>query len=335
MTGRPSPELRATLDRYFANRDAEDVIAWARPRGAASHLAGINQNQPAIMMANAYGDSLFGPNQLIDFYGRLTGPKRLELAPGDHAVAEATGLVGLPNAVWTNVYRWFDQYLAGVNTGIAAEPPVALEPRGAAGSEGYAAWSSVSTRSQRYPLGSMRWYDGTGPLGGNAGTGWDRKIWSGVDTVAGGGIAILTNGWEALTGIPPTAWLPAVNRLNAGVWVSDPLASTGQIRGIPKMRLTLTPTAADGTIVCYLYDVDGLGTGRLITHVPWTGGQAGADRTIDLKFPATAYNVPAGHRLALIMDTEDSLYLDTNRLGNAVTFGSPGADPSWIEVPLR
>jgi len=69
--------------------------------------------------------------------------------------------------------------------------------------------------------------------------------------------------------------------------------------------------------------------------VPWTGGQAGAGRTIDLKFPATAYNVPAGHRLALIMDTEDSLYLDTNRLGNAVTFTSPGADPSWIEVPLR
>jgi predicted acyl esterase len=335
LTGRPSPELRLALDRYFDNRDVAEVMAWARPRGAASHLAGINQNQPAIMIANAYGDSLFGPNQLVDFYGRLTGPKRLELAPGDHAVVEGTGLIGLPNAVWTNVHRWFDHYLTGANTGIDGEQPIQLDPRGAASPEGYAAWSGVGARTQRYGLGAMRWYDGTGSLAAGAGTGWDRKIYSAVDTVAGGGIAILTNGWEALTGIPPTAWLPAVNRLNAGVWVSDPLPATGHVRGIASMRLTYTPTADDGMIVAYLYDVDSLGTGRLITHAPYTGGEAGIEGTVDLRFPATAYDVPAGHRLAVIIDTEDLLYLDTNRFGNSVTFGSPAANPSWLQVPLR
>jgi predicted acyl esterase len=335
LTGRPGPELSRMLKLYFDNEEHEEVKRWARVRGAAHHLAAINENRPAILLANAYGDSLFGPNPLIDFYGRLTGPKRLELAPGDHAVAEATGLVGLPNTVWTSVHRWFDQHLAGVDTGIAGEAPVVVHPRGAAQAEGYADWSAMATRSERYRLGAMRWYDGTGSLGGNAGTGWDRKVWSGVDTVANGGIAILTNGWEALTGIPPIAWLPAVNRLNAAVWVSEPMATTGKIRGIPKMRMTLTPTAADGTVVCYLYDVDALGTGRLITHQPWSGGAANVASSIDVAFPATAYNVPAGHRLALIMDTEDPLYLDVNRLGHSVTFGSPGADPSWVEIPLR
>jgi predicted acyl esterase len=335
LLGRPSPELKLALERYFANRNVEEVMAWARPRGAASHLAGINRNQPAIMMAKAYGDSLFGPNQLVEFYRQLTGPKRLELAPGDHAVVEATGLFGLDNPVWTNVHRWFDHHLTGAANGIDSAPPIALDPRGAAPSEGYQAWSNIGTRTQRYGLGAMRWYDGTGPLSAGAGAGWNRKIYSAVDTVAGGGIALLTNGWEALTGIPPSAWLPAVNRLNAGVWVSDPLASAGRVRGIATMRLTYTPSVAGSMIVCYVYDVDSLGNGKLITHAPWTGGQASVASSIDLRFPATAYDVPAGHRIALVIDTEDPLYLDTNRFGGTVSFGSPGADPSWLEMPLR
>jgi dienelactone hydrolase len=335
VTGRPSPDLKLAMDRYFANRDVDEVRGWARVRSAVTYVGAINRNGPAILLANAYGDSLFPPNQLVDFYGRLTGPKRLELAPGDHAVAEATGLLGLPNAVWTSVHRWLDQYVAGVPTGIGQEPPVVLEPRGAARSEGYANWADVTGRKQRYGLGAMRWYDRTGPLAANPGTGWDRKIWTGVDTVADGGIAILTNGWEALTGIPPTAWLPAVNRLNAGVWVSSPLPSAGAVRGIATLHLTYTPSTDDAMIVAYLYDVDALGTGRLVTHVPYTGGRAGSPDAADLVFPATAYDVPAGHRLAVIVDTEDPLYLDTNRVGGTVTFGSPASDPSWLDVPLR
>jgi hypothetical protein len=310
------------------------VMAWARPRGAMNHIDAINRNAPAIMIANAYGDSLFGPNQLVDFYGRLTGPKRLELAPGDHAVVEATGLFGLDNPVWTNVHRWFDQYLSGTDTGIAREQPIALDPRGAARAEGYPAWSSVGPRRQRYELGAMRWYDGTGPMAANAGSGWNRTIHTGFDTVAGGGVAILTNGWEALTGIPPTAWLPAVNRLNAGVWVSDPVPAS-QVRGIPRARMTYTPSSNGAMIVCYLYDVDGLGNGRLISHAPWSGGTAGVAGTIDFAFPATAYDIPAGHRLAMIVDTEDPLYLDTNRFGGNIALGSPAADPSWVEIPLK
>ncbi len=330
LLGEPSPELTQALDRYFANRDVDEVVAWGRPRGAASHLAGINRNAPAIMMANAYGDSIFGPNQLVDFYGKLAGPKRLELAPGDHAVVEATGLFGLDNPVWTNVHRWFDQYLAGVDTGITREPPVRLDPRGSAAPEGYPAWSSVGPRSMRLQLGAMRWYDGTGPLAPGAGTGWDRNIGAGVDTVAGGGVAILTNGWEALTGIPPTAWLPAVNRLHAGVWVSGPLSAAASVRGSVTMRLSFQANPGS-TVVCYVYDVDGLGNGKLITHTPWTGNGG----TVDLRFPATAWDVPAGHRVALIMDTEDPLYLDTNKWGSTVTFGSPAANPSWLSLPVK
>jgi hypothetical protein len=48
-------------------------------------------------------------------------------------------------------------------------------------------------------------------------------------------------------------------------------------------------------------------------------------------FPVTAYTVPSGHKLALVVDTEDALYLDANAFGSGITF--TGA--SWLDLPLR
>lgn len=47
LTRRPSTELTANLDDYFANRDVDAVKAWARIRGAATYLGAINANHPA------------------------------------------------------------------------------------------------------------------------------------------------------------------------------------------------------------------------------------------------------------------------------------------------
>ena len=60
------------------------------------------------------------------------------------------------------------------------------------------------------------------------------------------------------------------------------------------------------------YDVDWTGTGRLVAH-------------------ATAYDVPAGHSLAVVLDTADPLYLDANRPATPITV----AGSSWLDVPMR
>jgi predicted acyl esterase len=329
LTGRPSAELSQMLADYFANRNIDAVMAWGRIRSAASYLDAINANHPAILMANAYGDSLFPPNQLVDFYGRLTGPKRLELAPGDHAVVEATGLLGLDNHVWTSVRRWFDQYLSHVDTGIATEPPVVLRVRESGQVEQYASWSMINTTISRYGLQAVPWYTGTGGFGGTPGTGWSQTIWTGLDTTADAGVILLSNGLEALTGIPPTDWLPTVSRVNGAVWESGTLLAGAAVRGIAALHLTLSAAPTSGTLIGYLYDVDPTDTGRLIAHTPvtWLAGTG----TLDASFPATAYDVPPGHRLALVLDTKDPLYLDANTAGTAIRV----AGPSWVDVPLR
>ncbi|HEU4533908.1 MAG TPA: CocE/NonD family hydrolase [Polyangiaceae bacterium] len=335
LLGNPSAGLTDTLGKYFGNHHLDDVVAYGRARSAATYVDAINANGPAILMANAYGDSLFGPNQLVDFYGQLAVPKRLELAPGDHAVVELTGLLGLPNHVWDSATRWLDRYVAGLDSGIDGEAPVVLRPRGAGGGapESYADWADVTGSTQRLGLRAIRWWDGTGALGGAPDAGWSRTIWPGLDTVAGAGVVLLSNGLEPLTGTPPTAWLPAVDRLRAGVWLGEPLAAGAALRGTPRLHLTVEPSAAAGTVVAYLYDVDAFGTGALVAHAPvtWLAATPGQPLALDLRLPAAAYNVPAGHRFGLVVDTEDDLYFEANPFASSLDF----VGQSWLDLPLR
>ena len=63
--------------------------------GIPAVIGALNKNRPAIMMANGYQDSIFGPQQLVDFFAGLTTPKRLQLAPGlaiDHKTAVLLGV---------------------------------------------------------------------------------------------------------------------------------------------------------------------------------------------------------------------------------------------------
>jgi hypothetical protein len=271
------------------------------------------------------------PNQLVDFFGRLAGPKRLELRPGDHAIAELTGLLGLPNDVWTSVRRWFDQYLKGVDTGVTREPAISVRPLNA-GTEAYATWAALSGSNRRYGLGQPRWLDGTGLLGGAPSTGWTKSLPTDRNSVADGGIALLTNGAGAITGIPPRIWLPFVNRDRAGVWASERPSSPLRIRGIPTVHLNLRNAAPTGTLVAYLYDLDLFGNATLITHAPVTWiATAGGDRSVDVALFATGYDVPAGNSLTLVVDTVDPLYFDENAPNRSVTI----AGGSYVDVPVR
>jgi hypothetical protein len=329
LVGRPSEEMRTIIDDYFANRDFPAITAWGRIRSASTYIDSINAHHPAIFLANSYGDSLFGPNQLVDFYNRLTGPKHLEFAPGDHGLVEAGGIVGLPSHLFDSMDRWFDRYVAAV-PGTADEPGVVLRRLGSDMAEGYPDWAHVSGGDPRYGLAPVRWWDGTGPLvTGTPPTGWSRTIWAGTDTTADAGIAELSNGFTTLTGIPPTVWLPSVSRVNAGVWESDTLPDGAAIRGIGALHLTISAPASQGTLVAYLYDADATDTGRLVTHTPVTW--LAPTTVIDVPLPAIAYDVPAGHHLALVVDTKDPLYFDADVWGAPVTFGGP----SWIDVPVR
>ncbi|MER6027619.1 CocE/NonD family hydrolase [Streptomyces sp. NPDC001851] len=321
LTGRESPEVREIFDNLYSSNLAkeQEMIDWGRKRSAATYVDQLNSNGAAVMLANAWGDTVFPVNQYAGFYEKLTGPKRLELRPGDHATAELPGLFGLPNDVWTDTGRWFDHYLKGADNGIDREQPVQLKSRSAGGYEGYPDWKSVEATRRKFALAGS------------------STIHANVDSGADGGIVFLSSLLDQIAQLPPMASIPLLPRRWAAVWQSERYGSAQRVRGTAKLHTTLTPTAESGTFIAYLYDVGPLGIGKLVTNAPytWHGRTPGEPFGVDLDLFSTAYDVPAGHRLALVVDTVDPLYAEHNPSGAQLTFSSPPDDPSYVSVPVR
>lgn len=329
LTGRPSEEFQQILDDFFSSNLAKekDLIAWGKKRSAATYLDRINANGAAIMLGNSWGDSIFPPNSYADFFEKLTGPKRLELRPGDHATAELTGLLGLPNTTWTHARQWLDRYLKGERNGIDSEQPVQLTSRTADGDgdgdgdgyEGYPSWSAVPSEQRRVPLAAT------------------EKVTANHDSGANAGTVLLGGALDQFLKLPPLASIPLLPRSYAAVWQTGAYGGEQRVRGTVKLHTTVTSDRSDGTAVAYLYDVGPLGVGKLITHAPFTfhDRTPGTPFGVDLELFSTAYDVPAGHRLALVVDTVDPLYIEHNPDGAHLTFSSPDADPSHLTIPVR
>ncbi|KIZ15522.1 alpha/beta fold hydrolase [Streptomyces natalensis] len=321
LTGRPSPELRRILKDFLTSNLAreKDMIAWGKKRSPATYLDKINANGAAIMLGNAWGDSLFPPNQYAAFYEKLKGPKRLEFRPGDHATAEGLGLFGLPNDTWTDTKRWFDHYLKGTDNGINRESPVLLKSRSTGAYEGYKSWKDVPSAHRRIAL------DGS------------QQIHTHLDSGADGGLIFLSSMLDQFFRLPPMASMPLLPRSLAAVWQSERYETGQRVRGTTRLHTTMTSTAERGTAIAYLYDVGPLGLGKLVTHAPFTfyGKTPGKPFGVDLDLFSTAYDVPAGHRLAVVVDSVDPLYIAHNPHGAQLTFSSPAGDPSYVSVPVR
>ncbi|MER7763743.1 CocE/NonD family hydrolase [Streptomyces sp. NPDC097619] len=321
LTGRPGTELKSILSDFLGSRlDREQqMIDWGRKRSASERVDELNANGTAVMLGNAWGDTIFPPNQFASFYDKLTGPKRLSFRPGDHATAEATGLLGLPNDVWTDARRWFGHHLKGERNGIDTEQPVQLKSRSGGPYEGYPSWRAVGAATERIALTDT------------------EHVFAGVDSGANGGVVLLTNLLDQFLKTPPVVSVPLLPRAFAAVWQSPRSDRERQVRGTARLHTTVTSTKPSGTLVAYLYDVGPLGIGKLVSNAPHTfhDKTPGSPFAVDLELFSTAYDVPAGHRLALVIDTVDPLYIEHNPAGAQLTFSSPGTDPSYLSVPLR
>ncbi|MEV5963590.1 CocE/NonD family hydrolase [Kribbella sp. NPDC051952] len=334
ITGRPGPEM-ASLQTKFVTGDFDGAIAEAKQlspqRSAATMTDQINAKKPAVFLANALEDSIFPPSQYTDFFTRLTGPKRLLLAHGDHATPEVPGAIGLPNETWDELVAWLRHYLTGADNGADTEAPVQLKSQRGVW-RGYPNWAAVGQARTSYltkPTGLSR----TGALQAQPQTGWSSAIGAGVPTIADSGVALVSGALQGLLSIPTGVVTPLVDRSFAGVWSGPVYTSGAVVSGTPKLHLTVKPSGPSTSLFAYLYDVDALGVGSLISHRPFTLRGTGTV-AIDLRLEATSWEVPAGHHLVLAIDTVDPRYLGRSVIGTSVTFSSPADDPSWLSVPV-
>ncbi|MFC1435653.1 alpha/beta fold hydrolase [Streptacidiphilus sp. N1-3] len=129
----------------------------------------------------------------------------------------------------------------------------------------------------------------------------------------------------AVSAVPGLGSLGALSGLGVGFsldfpgqsaqFVSPPLKAALRITGSPTVRIHVQADTDDAVLFAKLYDVapgsDLAGTGQvlpsqLVTPLRVTGAKAGADVLVHL--PAVDHEVPAGHRLRLVLSSTDLAY---------------------------
>ena len=315
--GRPSSELTRLKASYDGPPEVTEslITSMSRTRSADRMLAKLNANHPAIMLASAYGDSILPPLSLINFYNKLTGPKRLQLAPGDHGTPEAAGLLGQPNATITAAHEWLDHYLKGTANGINKEPPVRFAD---------AVTHTVHT-FDRWPTATTALSLGRPDHDGNAlraaPTSWQANLGAGVDTTASSGTAQIS--------------LSNVDAANAMTWTGAPVARDTFVGGIPRLSLDISTSVGTATLFAYLYDVDSGERATLMSVTPYTVSGARAARRISFSLSPVGWTLAPGHRVGLVIDTVDSRWRSLSVPGSKLTISSTPADPARLSVPIQ
>ncbi|MEU0939437.1 CocE/NonD family hydrolase [Embleya sp. NPDC005971] len=332
---RLSEKTQQVFADVLNNENVPDTLAWAVPRSPITYIEQINDNDVAVLFANAWHETLFPSNQMLETFNRLTGPKRLLMSIGDHSGPEATGIVGLPNRIWEDAHRWFDHHLKGVDNDIDTEGEVVSEIMWHGPIEERSTWGAVTGRTERLYLSAPQ-NGGDGTLTDKPSGDGDVTFRAGTDTRATVADAIIFSGFAELAGLPRVYRTGKIDRANAGVWVTAPLPVVTPLRGIPRLHLTYTVDAPESTLVAYLFAVGPRGLGHIITHAPFTRllGEAGESVTVDIELQATGYNVPAGHRVMLVVDTIDPFYGAATVEGSTITIAPTESDPHHLDLPL-
>ncbi|NVK88358.1 MAG: CocE/NonD family hydrolase [Gammaproteobacteria bacterium] len=337
LTADLEPIINQNYQNLIFNRDIPQTLEWAQQRSADQVINLINERQAPVYLANNFGDNLFQPNNLIAFYQQLSGPKRLDLNQGTHASAEGFGLIGLNNYTWNNTHRWFDYWLKGVDNGIMDQPAVTMDV--ANGQRvSFANWPSNNTETRRFYL-TPRSLLTHGGLDLSPHRSWwpkTNRIYSGIDTLATTGIPLVSEVLDAHLNLPVKTPLGLIARSNGIVFQSERLATPLAIRGIPKLSINLSSYSSKWQLNAYLYDVDRFGVGTLITHGPITRYAAPTHQrlTVDWNLVASAYDVPAGHKIALAIDTADALYAPPTLLPYQVDFKFANQYQSTLEITV-
>jgi predicted acyl esterase len=289
-------------------------------RSADAEIAALNANNPAIMLANAYEDSIVDPAQIVPFFERLTTPKRLQLAPGDHGGPEGPGLQGKPDQTFTDARHWLDHYLRGRSNGIDRADPIQLVDGATKAVHGYRDWPAATA----FQLGTPNTPDDVLAAGAAP---WSRQLTTGTDSGAGSGppFTLQPNPFH-----PPTVKIASVNADQALLWSGAATTQPVVISGSPTVHLDVAAATPATTFYAYLYDVDASGSGRLMTYAPDTISSGATTLTLH----PTSWTVAAGHHIVLAIDTVDARYVSAAPSGSALTFSSTAAAPATLTVPF-
>ncbi len=337
ITGRPDPIIQQTWEDVQERRNLDAVYAWTDQRSPINFVDQINANGTAVYISQNWGDNLFQVNSVLEMFTALDVPKHIDLQPGTHAGAEIGGLLGDGDThVLNNMHRWFAEHLKGDADAMEGQLPVGMKVKFQDGYQQYSDYPVAEASTQTFYL-KPRTLFSNGALDDSPFQSWtskDNTINSLVDTVATTAIPLASQMFEQMK-LPVIASIPLISRVNGITFIGDRLSNTMAIRGKPELSIMVQPKASTVQLVAYLYDMDALGTGKLITHAPVTLHDVTPGDTLRVNLPltATAYDIPAGHKLVLAIDTQDLLYAKPDGGAYNVDFEFRNKQQSTLKIP--
>jgi predicted acyl esterase len=337
FTGNMDPTISQMCMDVLGWSKMDAACSWFGARSPINYIDRINAANKPIYLSNNMSDELFSPNPILDYYAKLTGPKRLDLNQGEHAQAEIPGALGLRNYVWGNVHDWFDYWLKGIDTGIMNKPPVSFAMKFASGRAELDGWPASTVTDRIFYLYPRNWYSTMGalfdsPYGGNS----TQQFWSGLDTVATSGLPVLSSVLQPITGIGTYTTPALVDPLNGVVYQSPPLDNGLSIRGKATLHVPVSSSLGKLMLVAYLYDLDGV-IAQLLTYGVGTIHDAAPFevRDLDIDMSALAHDIAPGHRLVVAVDTFDLLYAPPTLDIYSVDLHVSLSDPPSLDVQVQ
>lgn len=328
-TGRLSDTVKNYVRQLNRYENIDQIMAWAKLRSAATYINETNKNQTAILIINSWYDSLFNPNSIIQYFKNLNTPKKLILQDGIHAVTEGGSLIRFDiSQSWDHVQTWFDEHLKNQPRAQFSSPYVELQVRG---TSRYEILSGDILSSQNMPSPNpvqtyaMLWPDKKSPetlVPLSAVIPEPEKksegsvsIQTEKDSVASSGIPVLGAFLDSYLRIPVAIKWSSLNTEKSFSFKTPALKTPLKLRGISSTSIHVKSSSPYQTLVAYLYSINRFGFAQLITHgaVTFESSPEKNSEKIDISFFATAYDVPTGHRVGLVIDGKDEIYSERQK----------------------
>jgi len=312
------------------------------------------------------------PSERLLYYYNLTGPTRITIGPWSHGAGEPNDLREDAHLTLmaTELVRWFDHWLRGVDNGVEREPRVTY-----AVMQDPAHWSWRTGNTLPPPEAVATDFYFAGDRSGSLVSPYDHSLVREPPTGAAAKDEYLadyglTTGEHTrlhdATGAGPIAYSDlAPNDARAMTYTTESLGQDVAFAGFPIVTIHVSSTSADPTFIVYLEDVDPDGHSTLVTQgflrashrtpwkppystngTPWTSSLPDdvaraaplTDGPAELRFalhPA-AQRFPRGHRIRLTIALADEgvIWVIPESPRPVISVWRDAARPSRLTLPL-
>ena len=290
----------------------EQTRAWANVRSPIFHTDKINAKPGAsVYIMHTYGDEMFSPNSLLNFYNQITIDKKIEFISGSHGVSHLVDYFAR-SGVKDRAKKWFHNQLGEqeqIENGITLQIRQPLNTKNSKTKikRRYETFSKIPAKNWTKEKFYFDTADGTLKLSSILPeSDHSQTLYSDSQPSVFPNQNLKTAFiFESITGVLVAEKLKDLPSTTL-MYKTPRITEKMEVRGIAKLDLKLKSSSNRGLLVAYLFDLDSAGTLHLIS----SGRQSYTNQipedifSLELELKIAAYDITPGHQLVVILDTQ-------------------------------